>query len=294
LTEPVVSLVMPSYNQAGYLAEAIDSVLAQDYPHVELLVVDDGSTDGSIDVARSYGSRLAYFATREHAGQVAALAHGFEHARGDLLGWLNSDDVLFPDAISRAAGELRRDPRLLLVYGDNVFIDEESREVAPLPAREWDPRAMVRSCDNHVPQPGVLFRREALERAPLREGYYLFDFELWLRMSAHGAAKRLRPPPLAGYRIHSESKTAVAPLPKARDYVRFADEFLSGPSLPAYLRPYAAAGRRNGYRRAAVYFYDGGDLRRARRYALRSRNWPILVRAVLPARIRALSRSGRA
>ena len=145
---------------------------------------------------------------------------------------------------------------------------------------------MVRTCENHVPQPGTLVRRWALEREPLRAGHYLFDFELWLRLSAHGRARRLEGPPLAAYRVHGGSKTAGAPIAKARDYVRLADEFFATDELPAHLRPHARRAIRSAYRHAAVYFYDGGDLRSARRYALRSRNWPILVRALVRSAMR--------
>ena len=284
MSPPLVSIVMPSYNQGAYLAEAIDSVLAQDHPRVELHVVDGGSADGSVQIARQYEDRLASLAVERGTTQVESLALGLAQAQGELVGWLNSDDVLLRGAVSRVAGALEAAPELLFAYGDNVFIDEKSRELAPLPAREWDPPTMVRTCENHVPQPGTLLRRRALELEPLRGGHYFFDFELWLRLSAHGEARRLDGPPLAGYRFHSASKTAGAPLEKARDYVRLADEFLASDELPEHLRPYAQEGIRSAYRQAAMYFYDGRDLTATRKYGWRSRNWPILARALLRGR----------
>jgi glycosyltransferase involved in cell wall biosynthesis len=281
MSSPLVSIVTPSYNQAAYLGEAIESVLAQDYPRLELHVVDGGSTDGSDEIARGYADRLASFAVEPGTTQVESLAMGLARAQGEIIGWLNSDDVLKPRAVSRVVAALEDEPELLFAYGDNVFIDEQSRTLGPLPAREWDPPAMVRTCENHVPQPGTLVRRGALARETLQTGYYFFDFQLWLRLSAHGGARRLEGPPLAGYRFHAASKSAGAPLEKARDYVRLADEFFATPELPPHLQPYAGEGIRSAYRHAAMYFYDGGERRAARHYALRSRNWPILLRALL-------------
>ena len=285
---PLVSIVTPSYNQGAYLEATIESVLAQDYPAIEYLVVDDGSTDGSVELAQRYAGRLT-FVRQRNAGQVAALNNGFARSRGEILGWINSDDTLLPRAVSAVVSELVADPDALLVYGDNLFIDELGAELFTLHAREFDAAAMVRACDNHVPQPGSLFRRRALELAPLNEaGYYFFDLEFALQLSAHGKVKRVDRV-LGGYRVHPEAKTIGAPVKKAQDYVRIADEFFATPLLPETLRPHAAAGRRTAYTRAAEYFYEGLDLGRARRYALRARSFPLLLRTLLPARlVRAL------
>jgi len=265
VTRPLVSIVTPSYNQAAFLADTLESVLAQDYPRIEYLVVDDGSTDGSVEIVERYADRLTWWARQENAGQVVALNRGFARASGELLGWINSDDTLLPGAVTTAVAALEANPDALLVYGDNVFIDERGDVVGPLPARAFDPPAMVRACDNHVPQPGALFRRRALDLAPLNErGYYFFDFEFVLQLSAHGAVVRI-PQALGGYRLHPESKTAGAPLKKAADYLRVADEFFATRALPEHLRPHAAEGRATAYLRAAEYLYEGLDLPGARR-----------------------------
>ena len=178
MSRPLVSIVTPSYNQAPYLEETIRSVLDQDYPNVEYLVVDDGSTDESVEIIRRYEDRLAWWTRQENAGQVAALNRGFERARGQLLGYLNSDDTLLPGALSRLAAEFERSPELLLVYGDALYTDERSRRTGYLTSREFDVVEMVRRCDNHVVQPSALWSREAWELAgPLNErGWYFFVF----------------------------------------------------------------------------------------------------------------------
>jgi glycosyltransferase involved in cell wall biosynthesis len=268
-----VSIVTPAYNQAQFLEATIESVLAQDYPDVEYVVVDDGSTDGSLEIARRYESRLHKLVVQENGGQVAALNHGFRHTDGELLGWLNSDDVLLPGAVSAAVEELEKDPDALLVYGDNVFIDEAgnriARERASAEGAPFDPVTMVRRCKNWIPQPGSLFRRQAIEIAPLDErGYYFFDFEFAIRLGAVGGVKYF-PALLAGYRLHPQSKTVGEPLRRADDFVRLAEGFFASPDFPPKFAAHARAGRASAYLEASELAYEALELSTARRYFFR-------------------------
>jgi glycosyltransferase involved in cell wall biosynthesis len=264
---PLVSIVTPSYNQARFLEETIRSVLDQDYPRLEYLVVDGGSDDGSVDVIERYADRLAWWTSEPDAGQAAALNKGFARAGGEILGWLSSDDTLLPGAVSRVVAELERDRDAQLVYGEALFVDESGRELFPLPPRPFDVAAMVRACANHVVQPGSLFRRRALDLAgPLDEdAHYLFDFQFALRLWRAGGKAASVPDRLATYRVHAESKSGGGTLLKARDYVRFADRFLAGSGLPG-----EAEGRASAYLAAGDYFYAARRSREARRYLLRS------------------------
>jgi glycosyltransferase involved in cell wall biosynthesis len=293
----LVSIVTPSLNQAAYLEETIESVLSQDHKELEYAVVDGGSTDGSVDVIRRYEDRLAWWTSGPDRGQAAALNAAFARSRGEILGWLNSDDALLPGAVTRVVEELERDLTVLLAYGRALFVDEQGREIFPLEARPFDLEAMVRACANHVVQPGSLFRRRAFAVAGpfIERGYYFFDFEFVLRLAqaAPGSVKVIDAT-LATYRVHPESKSAGAPAAKARDYVRFADEFLAGSALPG-----ADEGRRSAYLAAGEYFYDALELGSARRYLLRGfrptrRAASLLAKAFLPrsvvARGKALAR----
>ena len=267
---PIVSVVTPSYNQAPFLEETLRSVLDQDYPELEYLVVDDGSTDGSVEIIRRYEDRLAWWTAQENAGQPAAINRGMARARGEYLAYLNSDDTLLPGAISRMVAELEADPTLLFVYGDSVLTDEASQETGLLEARPLDMAAMVRACDCHIPQPSSLWRRRAWELAgPFNEGgYYFFDWEFFLKASGFGPGKRISVP-LSTYRLHPESKSIAAPLPKAREYVRLADEVFVSPSFPEYLSGAVRQGRSSAYLRAGDYFYWALELGLARRYLFR-------------------------
>ncbi|HOW91535.1 MAG TPA: glycosyltransferase family 2 protein, partial [Anaerolineaceae bacterium] len=115
---PLVSIVTPSFNQVDYLEETMRSVLEQDYPRVEYIVIDGGSTDGSVEIIRKYADRLAYWVSEKDRGQTDAVNKGYAVAKGSILGWLNSDDTYKPGAISAAVEFLVNHPQFGLVYGD--------------------------------------------------------------------------------------------------------------------------------------------------------------------------------
>jgi GT2 family glycosyltransferase len=282
---PLVSIVTPSYNQVHYLEETIRSVLEQEYPRLEYLVVDGGSADGSVGIIERYADRLTWWTSEPDTGQAGALNKGFARARGEILGWLSSDDTLLPGAVTRVVDELERDPESMLVYGEALFVDESGREIFPLTPRPFDVGDMVRTSANHVVQPGSLFRRRALELAgPFNErAHYLFDFEFALRLAQAGGKVAHVADRLATYRVHAESKSGGGMLLKAQDYVRFADEFLAGSKLPGEREGRAAA-----YLAAGDYFYAARRLGDARRYLLRSiirrptrRGFALLARTLL-------------
>jgi glycosyltransferase involved in cell wall biosynthesis len=291
--KPLVSIVTPSYNQAAYLEETIRSVLEQDYEPLEYVVVDDGSTDGSVEIAERYADRLTLI-QQENSGQPGALNRGFARTRGELIGYLNSDDTLLPGAIDAMVAELEREPRALLVYGDAHYTDEHSERTGYLRAREFDVAAMQRTCDNHIVQPSTLWRREAWERfGPFDEdAYYFFDFEFFVRFPPD-RVRRLEMP-LSTYRIHAAAKSTGADGSRlARDHARLAEK------LPT------REGRSNALLLGAEFAYEGLDLRRARRYSLQglrlhpshaSPRWlSLAAKSFLPAgavrRLRARRRS---
>jgi glycosyltransferase involved in cell wall biosynthesis len=226
-----------------------------------VIVVDGGSTDGSVEIIRRFEDRLAWWTSEPDSGQAGALNRGFGRARGDILGWLASDDTLLPGAVARVVSELRADAEALLVYGEALFVDEAGGELFPLQPRPFDAEEMRRRCENFVVQPGSLFTRRAWELAgPLDEdSHYLFDFEFALRVARHGTVKPI-PDRLATYRVHGASKSGGASLLKARDYERFADRFLSD----------SDQGRASAYLAAGDYFYDARRLSDARRTLVRS------------------------
>ena len=297
---PLVSIVTPSYNQAPFLEETILSVLEQEYEPIEYIVVDDGSTDRSVEIIERYADRLAWWTRRENAGQTAALNLGFAHTSGAVLGFLNADDTLLPGAVTMLVEALERDPSLLLAYGDAVYTDDQSRQRGPLPSRAFDVVEMVRLCDNHVVQPAALWRREAWERyGPFDErAWYFFDFEFFIRIPTDRVAQVQAP--VATYRIHAAAKSTGS-VRLAQDHERLAETFFTSDRLPIAARAVAREGRSSAYLLGADFAYAALDLRRARSYVLRglrlhprhlSRRWlSLLLKSFLPrgavARLRA-------
>jgi GT2 family glycosyltransferase len=268
---PLVSIVTPSYNQAAFLEETMLSVLDQDYPSLEYVVVDGGSTDGSVEIIRRHADRLAWWTSEPDRGQRTRSTRGFARARGEYVGWLCSDDTLLPGAISRLVEALQDDPELVLAYGDAVYADERSeRKDAALSGR-WDPVRMVRQAQVRNQQPATLYTRRGWEAAgPLDEdAWYYLDFQFTVRLAGVGAGVHV-PEHLATYRIHSGGKSTGDPVRKAEDAIRCAERFMTRDLVPAELRGSTREGRAALWRIAAESYYAALDLGRARHAYLRA------------------------
>ncbi|MCX6071590.1 MAG: glycosyltransferase family 2 protein, partial [Chloroflexi bacterium] len=122
---PLVSIVTPSYNQVCYLETTLRSVLEQDYPRIEYIVIDAGSTDGSLDVLARYRNRLAHYVSEPDVGQASGINKGLRLASGEIVAWLNSDDVYLPGTIRQAVEALESDPSLGMVYANGIMVDSE-------------------------------------------------------------------------------------------------------------------------------------------------------------------------
>jgi glycosyltransferase involved in cell wall biosynthesis len=230
---PIVSIVVPAYNHAGYLKEAIDSVLAQDYPAIELIVLNDGSTDDTEGVLRSYPAGRFYWETHTNRGQAATLNKGWEMSRGTILSYLSADDVLHPRAVSRAVEHLERRPELVMTYCDFDLISPTSQPVRRVQAPDFHYREMVVHgvCQ---PGPGVFFRREAFMQAgPWSTSYrQMPDYEFWLRLGLVGPFYRI-PEALAGFRVHPQSQTyAASSVKKSTEPVRIMATYFRRIDLP--------------------------------------------------------------
>ena len=208
---PRVSIVTPSYNQARFLEQTIQSVLGQDYPNLEYFVMDGGSTDGSLEIIQRYAPRLAGWVCEKDRGQTDALNKGFARATGQILAWLNSDDTYEPGAVSAAVAALTSRPDAAAIYGEANFIDENGRVIGRFPAAQTDlPR--LRRGYVHVPQQATFFRGD-LWRAigPLDPSFYFaMDYDLWVRLAKRGPLIYLPGQVWANFRLHSGAKTIAA------------------------------------------------------------------------------------
>jgi len=205
--QPLVSIVTPSYNQERFLEDTIRSVLGQTYPRIEYIIVDGGSTDGSVEIIRRYADRLAWWVSEPDKGQTDAINKGFAHAHGEILAWLNSDDTYEPHAVAEAVEFLQQNPEVGLVYGDANYIDEEGRVIGRFPAAQTDYRRLRRGYV-HIPQQAAFFRADLWRKVgPLDPTFYFaMDYDLWVRL-AKIAPIRYVPRLWANFRIHQSAKT---------------------------------------------------------------------------------------
>ena len=207
---PLVSIVTPSFNQARYLDATIQSVLSQDYPHIEYMIVDGGSNDGTVDVIKKYQSKLAWWVSEKDKGQTDAINKGFARASGEILAWLNSDDTYEPGAVSAAVRYLQEHPQVGMVYADCNFINETGRVIGKFGSAQTSYR-LLRQGYSHIPQQTMFFRADLWKQVgPLDPSFYFaMDYDLWTRIAARSEIKYV-PQTLANFRLHTSGKTILA------------------------------------------------------------------------------------
>ncbi|MGH7307123.1 MAG: glycosyltransferase family 2 protein [Candidatus Rokuibacteriota bacterium] len=217
---PLVSIVTPSLNQGRFIADAIESIRAQDYPRIEHIVMDGGSRDETPAVVARYADGLTWISKPDN-GQSHAINRGFRLASGEILSWLNADDRLLPGAVRAVVDAFRADSRAMLVYGDGDLIDVSGRKLWPFRFTEpFNLRRLIEVGD-FILQPAAFVRRGALEAvAYLDEDlHWCMDWDLWIRIGQRFPVRYL-PVPLAQARIHPDTKTSRGGLVKIREMHR--------------------------------------------------------------------------
>lgn len=207
---PLVTIITPSFNQAPYLEETINSVLGQTYPRIEYIIMDGGSTDGSVEIIKRYQNKLAYWVSEKDRGQTDAINKGFARAKGEVLAWINSDDTLRPNAVEEAVRFLNENPDIGLVYGDTHYIDEHSKVIGRFPAAQTD-LARLRRGYVHIPQQASFFRKSIWDQiGPLDpEFFFAMDYDLWVRIAGKAEIRYL-PRWWANFRLHRGAKSIDA------------------------------------------------------------------------------------
>jgi glycosyltransferase involved in cell wall biosynthesis len=202
---PLVSIVTPSYNMARYLTETIESVLGQDYPRIEYIVMDGGSTDGTVAILEQYKDRLTFTSGRD-GGTSDAIFQGFRRAKGEIFAWLNADDAFLPGAVRTAVEYLQSHPDVDVVYGECWWIDDQGGRIGRYPSLAFDPRTLERDC--FLCQPAVFLRASSYRRCELDPGVrWSFDYDLWIRMAKANFRFAFIPQYLANSRMHEGAMT---------------------------------------------------------------------------------------
>ena len=206
---PKVSIIIPSFNQGQFLEASICSVLEQDYPNLECIVVDGGSKDNSVEIIKKYQDRFAWWVSEKDKGHADALNKGFSRATGDILAWLNSDDIYFPSAVSEAVAVLQKLPEVGMVYGDADLIDDDGETVGQFGSKQTSYGQMLRG-SVHIPQATTFFRADIWRKVgPLDLSLFFgFDYDLWVRIAKVSKVLYV-PKRWAKFRIHGAGKTIV-------------------------------------------------------------------------------------
>lgn len=223
-----VTIVTPAFNQGHTIGETIESVLAQTYPNIEYIVIDDGSTDNTADVLKDYKARIQII-TQKNQGQAAALNVAWGISSGEYLMYLSADDILYPDCIEALVKSI--DGKTLVYYPDYDLIDPDSNRIRTVCMPDYNPTDLICKL---ICQPGLatLFRAEAYHLVGGWNPSYTFipDFEFWTRVSRLGTFRRI-PQVLGGFRIHEDSGSVRKISEIASDeIIRFVDEFNNFPS----------------------------------------------------------------
>jgi len=206
------SIVIPSYNQGRFLRQTIESVLAQEGVEVEVLVMDGGSTDETVDILRSYGERIRWVSEKDR-GQTDAINKGLRQVSGDIVAYINSDDYYLPHALKTVAEVFQAHPEARWVTGDGIIVDAEGRQIQKSVVfykRLWRhvPFAWTLYVTNFIIQPSTFWRREVVEELGLFDEtkQYTMDYEYWLRLFQRGYRPFVVHQKLSAFRIHATSK----------------------------------------------------------------------------------------
>ncbi|MGQ0792563.1 MAG: glycosyltransferase family 2 protein [Deltaproteobacteria bacterium] len=260
-----ISVVTPSYNQGRFIEETIRSVLLQGYPDIELIIMDGGSRDETLEVIGRYEKWISFWTSAPDGGQTQAINAGWRRATGGYLTWLNSDDYFAPEWSAVAASALWADDSVGIICADALVVDAYSRVLSIFRGSEPDIGRMLTRWQGFA-QPGFLMRREVLDRCGFLDESMQFtmDFEYWVRLLARGVKFGYAPKSIAATRLHPHSKTSTLYRVAIANLLDVVGKFQADP--PAHLEALARRASERAPWNAAYLAFVSGDDTLARRY----------------------------
>jgi glycosyltransferase involved in cell wall biosynthesis len=253
---PIISVVIPCLNRAHFLVPTIESILNQNYPNIECIVVDGGSTDETVGILSRYGTRIRWLSEPDQ-GHADAINKGWKMSKGQILAWLNADDIWeVPDAANQAVRYLQEHPEVDVVYGDCGEIDETGRHVGMSYLHEWDLYYAIEFSDHCIPQPAAFIRKRILEKTGFLDTRFIaMDRDLWYRIGLVGTIRHI-PILLACARNNPSfwhSKSYIV----AQNCVDIMKKFFRNPALPEGFAKIKKRAISNAYIKGIDYAWIG-------------------------------------
>ncbi|MFM7024380.1 MAG: glycosyltransferase family 2 protein [Flavobacteriales bacterium] len=228
-----ISIITPSYNQGRYIEETIRSVVDQNYPNLEYIIMDGGSKDNTVEVIKKYADKITYWESKKDKGQSDAINKGLKKASGDIVAWLNSDDMYTENALQRVADIFAKNPDVDIVYG-NVWQFYPKGKTEKHINKKFNPKQFLTGVNMH--QPSVFWRRKVHEEIGFLDEalYYTMDYDLWLRLFYNYKSYKTDTI-LSRFRCHEEAKTSNNPKGIYMDYRKCISRFFRSAGFDQHL-----------------------------------------------------------
>jgi glycosyltransferase involved in cell wall biosynthesis len=264
---PRISIITPSYNQGQFIEETIRSVLLQGYPNLEYIIIDGGSTDNSVEVIKKYERWLAYWVSEPDKGQSAAINKGWKKSTGEILAWLNSDDLYFPHALNTIVKYFSMNPDSLVVYGNCDVLAKNGKRIDSIRNVPFNAYRLLYF--NYIPQPSLFLRKRIFDKVELLDSalHYIMDWDLLLRVAITLKKKEIGyfPKTLSCLRMYHGCKTVSASFKIIQELQKVYDKLASKP-----IPPRGAFGERKKFKyflfqNMGRRYYERHDINKARR-----------------------------